>query len=184
MSAPFRFAIVLFLIAALLLCAVPGETSAIPYTVEGYLKDSRGLPITLADITLSGQIYNSSLQSYETAVLHASTDANGYYRFVVGAMEPAGFDQGSKLTMAYTTDDGSVSRVVTVTGFGAWANLTYEENTGIQEILTSPVGLVLIVVIVVAVLITYYILKVPEEKGSADGEGKKTSKRVERRRRR
>ena len=185
MNTRIRRILVLTLAFIFLLSFVPQEASAFPYKIEGYLKDSEGVPITLAEITLSGDMYNSSIQDFEVLELYTSTDSNGYYRFIVGAMEPGGFDEGISLTVSYSISGDTVSKTITVQGGsrGSWANLTYSEETGISDVLASPIGLISVVVLTSAVFIGYYMYK-SDTRGSVKGEEKESSQRVERRRRR
>lgn len=184
MNTRIRVLIALFLVSLFFITLIPDEASAYPYKIEGYLKDSEGIPIRLADITLSGEVYNVSIQDFETTELHISTDSNGYYVIVVAAMEPGGFDEGSTLTASYSTSEDTVSKEIIVQGGarGSWANLTYSEETGLLDTLASPPGVISIVVLTSAVFIGYYIYK-SDTRGSVKGE-EKESPRVERRRRR
>ncbi len=169
--------------SAVVMTAVPQRTSAIPYKIEGYLKDSKGLPITLATVSISGRYWNDTAQGYQTQTFYAETDINGYFRYYVAAMEPGGFEQGTEMTVAYSADGVTVSTMVAITGLGSWANLTYEDSPGLLDALVSPIGLMVIVAISAAAFIGFYIYR-SGEKDELQNTEEKAPKRVERRRRR
>jgi hypothetical protein len=179
-----RRAIALALVAAIALSLVPSSTSAIPYKIEGYLRDSEGRPITLANISVTGQVYDLGIPGYVNLTNYAQTDANGYYRIWVGAMEPGAYEQGGVLTVSYNGEEGRASSVLTVSGLGAWANLTYEDSGSILDTLASPLGIVTITVIAASVAAAYFILRRTQAEGDdRAGAGDEGPKRTERRRR-
>ena len=179
-----KLILALLLVFAVVLSMVPGESEAIPYRIRGYLKNSDGTPITLAQVSLTGEVYNISIPGYQTRTFFSTTDANGYFQFAVAAMEPDGFDQNSVLTVSYSTSDGSVSREFNVVGIGTWANLTFEEKSGILDVLLSPTGALFMVIIAAAALVSYYLWHSSDPSKLEETEGEETKKRVERRRKR
>jgi hypothetical protein len=178
-----KLALAFLLVSSILLSAVPDNSSAIPYKIEGYLMDSEGLPIPLANMSVTGKVYDQTIPAYTNVTSYTETDANGYYKFWVGAMEPGSYNDGSKVTVAYNGPEGRICTDVTIGGLGAWANLTYEEQTGLIDVIMSPMGLVTLVAIVSAAFIVYYILSTSDKDRMPPG-GEDAPKRVERRRRR
>ncbi|MFO7618829.1 MAG: carboxypeptidase-like regulatory domain-containing protein [Thermoplasmata archaeon] len=176
----FRLALALLLASLLFLSVMPKESSASPYKIEGYLKDGQGNPITLANITISGERYDTMTGVYTPTTVYEETNANGYYVvYVWGPNEPDGFPAGSQITISYGSGKDAVSTTVTVAaGLGVWGNLTYKESPDIIDVLSSPAGVLLIVIAVSAIMIGYYITK--SHKKDTD---EVQPKRVERRRR-
>lgn len=185
MRAGIRRAIAIALLSAMMLSLVPPGAEAIPYKIEGYLRDTQGVPITLANITISGMVYDMGVQDYVTSDSYALTDSNGYFKAYVAAIEPGGYNEGSVLTVSYTGEDGPVTTQITVGGLGAWANLTYEEHTSFLDAVSSPAGIITIVLIATAAVVLYLILRVPKEDDAGKGQGGDSGKprKVERRRR-
>lgn len=178
-----KIALALLVAAAVAIAAVPQKSSAIPYRIQGYLKDSKGLPIALANISISGRWYNSTAQGYQTETYYDITDTNGYFMVAVAAMEPGGFEEGTEMTVAYRSEGRTVSTVVTISGIGSWANLTFEENAGITDAITSPLGLAAIVIVCSAAFVSFYIYRAGDRE-RLQKEEEAAPKRVERRRRR
>jgi hypothetical protein len=178
-----RIVLALLLVSVVLLSALPIKTSAIPFKIEGYLKNTDGMPITLANISISGRYYNSSAQGFQTANFYVDTDSNGYFKLYVAAAEPGGYETGTEMTVAYRTGDGVLSKVVTIQGTGVWANLTYEKKPSVVDALTSTVGLVIVVVLATVTMVGYYLYRSSSEKSNAPKQEEKSPKRVERRRR-
>ena len=172
----------LLLISVVMISTVPLRTSAIPYKIEGYLKDTQGLPIALANISVSGRYYNSTAQGYQTETYYITTDTTGYFRLNVAAMEPGGFDTGTEMTVSYRSQGVTVSKVVTVQGLGSWANLTFEEKPNLIDALTSPLGLMVLVMVSAAILIVIYLYH-SGDKEKVQQTDENAPKRVERRRR-
>jgi len=178
-----KTALALLAVFALLVSAVPHKAAAIPYRIEGYLRDSEGLPITLANISISGRYYNSTAQGFQTQTYYATTDINGYFRLYVAAMEPGGFEEGTEMTVAYRSGGRTVSKVVTVGGMGAWANLTSESSGGLLDAIASPIGLITIVLICAATFLGAYLYHAGGKDEVPPPKQNETN-RVERRRRR
>ena len=163
MYARSRQVLALTLATLFLLSFIPQEASAFPYRLEGYLKDGDGNPIIMADIELTGQVYDMGVQDYVDLVLTKTTDTKGYFRFDIGAGEPGGYDMGSDITISYSVGGKEASKSVTLEGLNAWANLTYEKAPSILDILFSPVGLVSMVILVSVVLVGSYMHKSNKE---------------------
>jgi hypothetical protein len=185
MKPGYRVILAIIITSFILFSTIPRETVAIPFKVQGYLKDSDGLPVTLAKVTFTGQIYDPGVQDYIDITLNATTDANGYFKIYLAAMEPGGFDQNSIVTVAYTTEGQVVSQEITIQGLGAWTNLTYKEKPNLVTILFSPVGLISIVALASAIFIGYYLYHTSRKDSHNENKDQKpTPKRVERRRNR
>ena len=163
MNARYRQVLVLTLATLFLLSFIPQEASAFPYRIEGYLKDGDGHPITLAEIELSGQVYDIGVQDYVDLVQTKTTDNTGHFRFDIGAGEPGGYDMGSKVIVSYTAGDDVVSKSVTLNGLGSWANLTYEKSSSFTETLFSPVGLISMVIVASVIFVGLYAHKSKKE---------------------
>jgi hypothetical protein len=176
-----RIAIASFVVCILMISAVPGESVAIPYKIEGYLNDGEGLPITLANISITGEVYDIGVQDMVSQTWYRTTDAYGKYVIYLAANEPGGLFMNSTVTVSYRSGDDIVSRDVTISGLSVWANLTYKESLGLGDYLMSPIGILIIVILIVAVMIGFYISKSESPEEVKDSE---QSKRVEKRRRR
>jgi hypothetical protein len=176
-----RTALALLLVSSILILAVPHRTSAIPYKIEGYLKDSRGLPIPMANISISGRYYNSSAQGFQTETYYVTSDSAGYFRLHIAAMEPGGFDTGTEMMVSYRSEGVTVSKTITIQGLGAWANLTYEEKPNLVDAITSPLGIITLVLISTAIFVAYYLYHAGDKEKTQQTED--APKRVERRRR-
>ncbi len=176
-----RAVLALLLVSLILILAFPHRTSAIPYKIEGYLKDSRGLSIPMANISISGRYYNSTVQGFQTETYYVTTDTTGYFRLNIAAMEPGGFESGTEMTVSYRSEGVTVSKTITIQGLGAWANLTYEEKPNLVDALTSPVGIVALVLISTAIFVVYYLYHSGDKESTQQTEN--APKRVERRRR-
>ena len=176
-----RIAIASFVVCILLISAIPGESVAIPYKIEGYLNDGKGLPITLANISITGEIYDVGEQDLVSKTWYRTTDGYGKYVIYLAANEPGGLFMNSTVTVSYRSGSEVVSKDVTIAGLSVWANLTYKENLGLGDYLVSPVGILIIVVLIVAVMIGFYISKSESSEEVKDPE---QPKRVEKRRRR
>lgn len=165
MRTGFRLILAIMLVSALMLSSMPRNAVAIPYKVQGYLLDENGVPITLANISFSGEVYDMGTQDMEQKTWYKITDANGYFVIYLAADEPGGMYLGSTLTVSYDSGEEVASTSVTIQGLSAWANLTYDEKPGIGDILLSPVGAAIFVILVTAIVIGYFVLRVekPEE---------------------
>jgi hypothetical protein len=178
-----RLILAIMLVSIILLSSMPTKTSAIPFKIEGYLKDSNGMPMPLANISISGRYYNDSAQGYQTATSYVTTNTEGYFRLYVAADEPGGYTSGNGMTVSYKNGDDILSRIVTIQGLAVWANLTCEKKSSVLDALSSTAGLVIIVMLVFLSLVVYYVYRSSAENNNTTGQDENKPKRVERRRR-
>lgn len=184
MNTGFKRLLIIALVSIILFSTLPREASAEPYQIEGYLKDSNGLPITLANISLSGNVYDIESHTNIIGTLYTETNANGYYKFNPGIDEPGGFAQGSKLIVAYKTGDQTVDQEITIQGYSQWVNLTYEKRS-ISDILYSPIGVFSIIALFSVIFLSIYLYKSKSSKNNENDEqsDKKVPRKIGRRRR-
>jgi len=155
LSVLFAFATV-FLI---LFVTIPQSGSAIPYRVEGYLKDDAGNPISGADIQVRGQIFvfNGTDQSFEfrTATFHDETDPSGKFDIMFGVDEPDGFITGNTVTVFYTDESREATQSLTIAGDRTWLNLTAVTQTSNDD-LTYPLIIVVTIIVVFILVIALF----------------------------
>jgi hypothetical protein len=178
-----RLILAIILVSILLFSAMPRETSAIPFKIQGYLRDTNGMPITLANISLTGRYYNNSAQGYQTATSYVITNSEGYFKQYIAANEPGGYASGSEMTVSYKAGNDIVTTIVVIDGLGAWANLTYESKGSIVDAISSPLGVITVIVIVSVILVVFYIISSSGGNETVPDLEEKRPKRVERRRR-
>ena len=183
MRTGFRLLLAFMLVSIFLLSAIPKETSAIPYKIEGYLKNSDEMPIVLANISITGRYYNNSIQGFQTATSYVITNSEGYFKLYIAAAEPGGYETGGEMSVSYRSGDDTVSKVITIQGIGVWANLTFEAKPNLLDALSSPAGLVIMVLSASVILVGYYIYHSSGDKSNIQDKKEERPKRVERRRR-
>ncbi len=176
-----RFILISLLASALILSAMPREALAIPYKLEGYLKDENGVPIPLANISISGEIYDMGTQDMKAVTYYQTTNEYGYYVIYLAANEPGGFFANATVTISYTNEDQVTSTNVNLVGIKAWANLTYKEKTGLGDFLVSPAGVLTLVALSSALIIGFFILRSQKDTDKVDED---ITKRPEKQRRR
>ena len=169
MSLRFRAFIALSLVFLFLFTFIPKEVSAFPYRVEGYLKDSQGIPIPSAEIRLTGEIFDyDEIQDYIELVQTRYTDNTGYFRFDIGVapLSPDGYVP--PVIVSYETDVQEVSKSIDLEGLNTWTNLTYEEPTSAIDLLFSPIGIVAIVILISIAFAGFYIYRPKDESMKAN----------------
>jgi hypothetical protein len=176
-----RFVLISLLAMAIILSAMPRDAQAIPYKLEGYLRDENGVAIPLANISISGELFNMSTQDMEPVTYYRTTNEYGYYVIYLAANEPGGFFANATVTVSYTNDDQIASTNVNLVGIRAWANLTYKEKAGLGDFFMSTAGVLTLVVVSSALIIGYFILRSQKDTGMVDEE---IAKRPEKQRRR
>lgn len=167
----------------LLLSAMPNNSSAFPYEIEGYLKDADGSAIPHATLRLTGPIYNISSEQFEeeTALFQDATGNSGYFSIHMGVDEPGGFVTGDTVTLSYSEDGGEASVTFTLQDMGTWKNLTAKGQTDPLDFLLSPMGMVLIIIVVFVLVVAAYWYTSREKDDEDDIEDART--KVGRRRR-
>ena len=179
MNTRIRAILALFLVSLFFITLIPDEASAIPYKLEGYLKDDLGNPITLANISISGEVYDMAIQDVIPKTYYRITDQHGYYVIYLPVDEPSGYFMGSTLTVVYTSGDEVTTNSVNIQGLSTWANLTYETPFSAGEFIKSPVGIILVVLVISVLMIGYFTSRPGKEDEDLDDK----PERVERRRR-
>ena len=181
MNTRFRQILALTLVAIFLLSFTPQEASAIPYKLEGYLKDYNGAPIPNANISITGELYDMGVQDMVSITLYETTDQQGHYVIYLAANEPGGFFMDSIMTVSYLVDGVALaSNTAKIQGLGVWANLTYEKSTSPTDVFKSPIGVLSIVFLTAILLIAYFVLRSSKEEKIKENDD--NPKRVERRR--
>ncbi len=154
-----RLALVFFLACLLVFTALPEQTSAFPYKLQGYLKDDNGVPIPLANISISGEKYDMATQDMVETTYYRLTDEYGYYIIYFGADEPGGFYMDSVITVSYVSEDDVTTTTMRIEGLSGWANLTYHETPGLADYIVSPTGVAVIIISASAVIVSVYLFR-------------------------
>ena len=183
MNARLRQVIVITLASLFLLSAIPQKTYAFSFKVEGFLKDENGIPIPNANISISGDYYDYSVQNLVPRTFYRTTDNNGYYVIYVAASEPDGFIMETTLTASYLLDGEVVSsNTGKVLGLGVWMNLSYEEPSSPGDFFKTPAGILSVIILISVFIIGFFAMRTPKEEEIVEKEEKPP--KVQRRRRR
>lgn len=174
-----RVILSLFIVSLFLLTFIPEEATAIPYRIKGYLRDVDGNPIPDGNISITGETYDIGIQDFSETTIWLMTDNTGYYGIALAYNEPGGFDTGATVIISYNPSNGDdgVSESVTFDGLQSWANLTYEKNANLIDLLFSPIGLISIVIIVSTCFIGYYMYRSSKEEEGETPESKRSNGR-------
>lgn len=173
----YRLMIISFISTILVLSALPNQCEAYPFKFQGYLKDDSGIPIPLATIYITGEIYDMETQDIAPMTWNTTTDAYGKYTIWIAANEPGGLFLNSTVTLSYNITDEVASTTVKVTGLSAWGNITYTEKTGLLDTLTSPLGIILTVILVSVFIFGIFLIRSGDGKEDLDEKPRKVERR-------